>query len=913
MTPFRRRLLVRTAAMGVGLTVLVIALDSAGALHVLERWLYDRRARDCQFFTPAPTDRLVHVDIDDVALKEVGNWPWPRDKLADIVDEARLAGASAMAMDILFDSPQPEHDEQFAAALRRFGKVVMPVSLKLARDSNSASPRPDLVKLLKGDLEMPRDGLPPEWAGAAAPSEDEFIIARREALSQRLAKELSHGRPSVEALRLRLLPHSGEPDANSSLAREFEDQYRLNEALAKMARLTYPASNNNPPLLDVTDENTTLVPAIADASLHGGYADYFRFEGDTVRSIPLWVNYRGRRLPQVDLALACAMLGVDPGSLLVGDDDIAIATPQGKTIIPTHSIESPGGGRVGGFFDIPWFGNRDWRTMYDFPRHRETRQHVPITLLWSLADSRKTIAHNNAQASEALKCFAEMGVTAAKNLLRAAPALDDVDARAAPMQEVLREAESLMGPAPGPPAMSTPMTEDEKALRRAYSALSHADRQNRRFAEKAAAMRAMLGGKALLIGWTATGMVDERPTSLHDTCPGVVIHGVVVNAIVTGHFWRKAPAWVTWLIIAAVGLFTIAIVASLPPWRALFCTLLLMSVYFVLNGIVLFDYGHTIVGAAGPLIVCGLSWSLLTLMRFVVERKERARITRRFRSYVDPSLVNYVLEHPEQTRFAGESREMTMAFSDLVGFTTLTEKLGEDTVPLLAEYLSLMVPPIRAHCGYVAKFMGDGIFFFFGAPTSELAHAAHAVAAVIAMRVALDGLNVSLGQRGLPQLGMRVGVSTGRVIIGDAGPADCSDYTALGDSVNFAARLETANKPLGTLTLVSARTVELLNGSFLVRPIANLRVVGKTQGVEVYEPLCRAEEATPELRKLAECTETMVRAYQRGEFAACLAAIDELEQWRGASKLNTLYRKLANDNLSNPPKEFDGQVVLDSK
>jgi adenylate cyclase len=300
----------------------------------------------------------------------------------------------------------------------------------------------------------------------------------------------------------------------------------------------------------------------------------------------------------------------------------------------------------------------------------------------------------------------------------------------------------------------------------------------------------------------------------------------------------------------------------------------------------------------------------------ISERRERARITSRFSNYVDPALVNWMVKHPEQTTFDGVTREMSMVFSDLVGFTTLTEKLGEKAIPLLREYMGMMIPAIREYGGLIGCLMGDGIYCFFGgAPEPDPDHAMHAVQSVYMMQAKLAELNESFKERGLPTLGMRVGVTTGHVIVGDGGcPPVRSDYTALGDAVNLAARLESANKPLGTDSLITDRTAELLNGAYIMRPVAKLRVKGKEEAVAVFEPLCPADAITPEIRRIVECTESMVSAYQRAEFNACVAAADSLDrEITKSKKLAHLYRDLAQQYLLKPPDEFDGTVTLTEK
>jgi adenylate cyclase len=168
---------------------------------------------------------------------------------------------------------------------------------------------------------------------------------------------------------------------------------------------------------------------------------------------------------------------------------------------------------------------------------------------------------------------------------------------------------------------------------------------------------------------------------------------------------------------------------------------------------------------------------------------------------------------------------------------------------------------------------------------------------------------------GFPKLVMRAGVSTGVMVVGDAGTDEASDYTVLGDTVNLGARLETANKAMGTRILLSDRTVELIPAElFLVRPIARLRVVGRMRPVMAYEPLAFTKDATPAQVRYAELTRAMVDCFFRADFAGCIAAEQNLEAAMGPSKLGTLYRELCLKYLANGPgASFSGEIVLAEK
>ena len=182
---------------------------------------------------------------------------------------------------------------------------------------------------------------------------------------------------------------------------------------------------------------------------------------------------------------------------------------------------------------------------------------------------------------------------------------------------------------------------------------------------------------------------------------------------------------------------------------------MLLSGYVLANGVLLFDYHNLLVGAAGPLVVGALVWGGLTLTNFIAEARERARIRKRFVSYIDPAIVNYYEEHPDVDGAAGQRREMTVVFTDLAGFTTISEKLGESTVNLLNEFFGKMVPVVRANSGVVNKFLGDGLMFFYNAPSDNPNHAADAVQTVLEMRKVLMAFNLVIKERGLPPVGMR--------------------------------------------------------------------------------------------------------------------------------------------------------------
>jgi class 3 adenylate cyclase/CHASE2 domain-containing sensor protein len=998
MNRSERRLLVDTSILGLALTFLVTFLDFSGMLSAPERFFYDFRARHFQHYTPPPTTQLVHIDIDDKSLSEMGHWPWPRSRLAEIVDEIRIGGAKTMVLDVILSEPSPyEIDEEkiaearklakmqvatrpastpatvpvsapatspatqvasttlpsvkrptttavdeqqvvqvrtvnndvlLAKSLERFGRAVVPVSLQL-----NAPPNKDRIYLAMVDEMAITPWEPPELmnrlrARNFKEAETEwnvstkYVFARDDGMFARIERECGDKLLSMEELRGRILPGLDTQIGGSVQLRLLREQYNRFQAVRSLRRFATKITPQFGRLIDTREELATL-HILTDAGWTTGFFDFVRPVDGTVRFIPMLADHQGYAFPQLGLALACAMLDVSPKDLIVTRQSITIPCKPKPIVIPVHTQETFRGS-YDMFIDIPWFGppvDSGWQRMYDWPKHEKTTQHVGIHFIWEACETRHRIAANNRTADRALKFWAkELGEKDFAAVADEASWRDVTDPES--RIEAIRACFKTMtdvGLLPDFDAFKEEEQkyETEKEMVRAYKALKLILKENPehkiKLAERRAEIREFVNGKAALVGWIAVGAIaDVIPTSLHSQCPGVVAHGVIFNAIMTRDLWRRPPYWVTLLITALMGVLVTAIVSILPPWRALAATAALAGGYFAFNASYLFDNHNLIVGVAGPVTVALVVWAGGTLARFILEAGLRAAVTRSFSMRVDPQLVKYVLER--DAKVDGQVKELTVVFTDLAGFTSLSEQLKEETVPLLNEYMALMVPVIRRHKGYLNKFLGDGIMYFFGAPYENPNHAFDGVMSVLEMQEVMVVFNKSLTARGLPNMAVRAGISAGNMVVGDAGAEDTHDYTVLGDAVNLGARLEPANKVFGTQILMNARARELCGDRILFRPIGRIQVMGKREGVMTYEPLAPAEKATDRQRELADLTSEVVIAFMNANFEGCLAAVARMEAAFGASKLASLYRRISEEYLrEGTPAGFDGQIVLSEK
>lgn len=971
MTRIRKKVLTQTLLLGIIVTFLVVIVDSLGVLRPLDRFFYDRRARNFQFFTPNPTDKIVHANIDDETLQLIGPWPWDRDLFAEILTELRQNGAKTVAMDIIFLEPQnriwrpksragadqtrtsgadagpaeiPAQDvlaiDRDAVLAREFSRQKEPVLGVLA----DPAPIPTtsylaIYAMLYKDLELSLEEVVARMRGLdnpekARPTSDDvtrYLAARKFAMRDRILS-LKREKPDItrEQASALLLPRSP-ATINSPVRRVFAEQFNHATSISQMfERLPrVPTTGEHSPFFMSDIDYPPITPFTAECKNFGSITSTPDSDG-VVRRIPLWTRYKDRLFPQLGLAAALSMMDVNIKDVRFKRDGFIIPLPDGtERFVPTREnsdLKVQGGRSPGYFLDVPWFGATDnYLTMYD-PKHERPIQQISVSKIWKLFQIENRIRANNATADEAASLLLDAedpNALADFNAARTKAPADDSEVRK-PFVKRAIEIASAGGYLRPPKVATTDAEKQEETFVVAAHALEAVLRNMDPFTQEANQLRTQLrneiDGKTVLVGWTASAVIaDFVPTSLHGKAPGQTVHGVVFNSVATGFFWRRAPDWLTALAAVLVGLFATLCVASLPAVPSMLASIGLLVLYVVANCLVLFDYGKFLLGVSGPVVVIAAVWSVGTVFRFLIETRELKRITESFQNRVDPALVQYVIENPEKVELSGERRELSVVFTDLAGFTTLSEQLEAGaTVAMLNKYMGMMVPIIRGNNGYVNKFLGDGIMFFFGAPREDVLHAIHAVVTVIQMQKVLVEFNRELIAQGLPTLEMRVGISTGYMTVGDAGSIETEsrsfDYTVLGDSVNLGARLESANKATGSLMLMTDRTAELMGDSVLARPIGRLVVKGKTKGVMVYEPLAMRDEATPEMFKLAETTQKVVETYQAGQFELCLKAIDEMDAAVGHTKTAELYRTLCVKYLKEPPPmPFDGCITLSEK
>ena len=340
--------------------------------------------------------------------------------------------------------------------------------------------------------------------------------------------------------------------------------------------------------------------------------------------------------------------------------------------------------------------------------------------------------------------------------------------------------------------------------------------------------------KVVMVGTTAPALHDVFSNPFGDQMPGAQVHAAVADDILSGRTLREAP-WSSSAALTAGCALALAFAAVyLGPWVS---TALALAGAAGVGAAVTAAFGRGLwLAMVEPIMAVALAAFAGVTYQYVVEGREKRRVKRLFSRYVSPDIYAQLLRDPGVARLGGERRTMSVLFSDIRGFTSVSER-GEPEAILaqLNEYFSRMVPIVFAHQGTLDKFVGDMIMALFGAPVEDDRHADHAVRAATAMVRELEALNAEWRRAGRPTLDIGIGINSGEMVAGNVGSESIMSYTVIGDQVNLGARLESLNKEYGSRILVSEATRALLKDPFDLRALGRVTVKGKTRAVDIYE------------------------------------------------------------------------------
>jgi len=434
------------------------------------------------------------------------------------------------------------------------------------------------------------------------------------------------------------------------------------------------------------------------------------------------------------------------------------------------------------------------------------------------------------------------------------------------------------------------------------------------FADRIPADR--LKGRIVLMGTTAPGLKDLRSTPVGTTYPGVEIHANLISGILDGSI-KYRPAYVLGADVVLLTIFGLTMVLLLPmlsPFRALVVSAAVLLLMIAVN-MAFWHVFNMVLPLAAGLLLAAILYAMNMSWGYFVESRSKRQLTGLFGQYVPPELVEEMSRDPENYSMAGRKAELTVLFSDVRGFTTISEGLQPDELAtLMNEYLGAMTMVIRGHRGTLDKYIGDAIMAFWGAPVADAEHAKRAVVAALDMQARLPELNKSLAAKGWPELKIGVGVNSGTMTVGDMGSTVRQSYTVMGDAVNLGSRLEGITKQYGVGIIVGESTRELVKKDFVFRELDRVRVKGKAEPVGIYEPVgLEGSVGKEDLEEIKLWNQTL-RAYRTQDWDQAELLLLNLTRIHPRYLYDEVYAKRIAHYRKEPPGDgWDGVTTFETK
>lgn len=428
--------------------------------------------------------------------------------------------------------------------------------------------------------------------------------------------------------------------------------------------------------------------------------------------------------------------------------------------------------------------------------------------------------------------------------------------------------------------------------------------------------RANLEGRIVLVGATAAGAHDIHTSPYGPLYPGVEIHANVMENILQGDYLLR-PDWLLLLDLMVV-IISGLILGIMAQFFAAYATAVFVVVgtlgYLAADWFMFTQKGvwiHTVFPVISQIFV----YSGITLYRFIFEEREKRFIKGAFGQFLSPKVVQQLVDDPSLLKLGGERKVLTAFFSDVAGFSKISESLSPDQlVELLNNYLTEMTDILMAHDGTVDKFEGDAIISFFGAPIYFEDHARRCCFAALDMQKRLSELRTQWKKEGKHELHMRIGLNTGPMVVGNMGSKNRMDYTMMGDSVNLAARLEGANKQYRTFTMISEDTYEQAREHIEVRELDSIRVVGKNQPVKIFELLGRKGEIDDKIREIRSLFQAGLDHYKKRQWEEGITCFENILNKYDDDGPSLIYFERCITFQNYPPEDdWDGVFALSAK
>jgi len=906
----------RNILFGLAASVLFSILFLAGVFEPLEWRLYD-------FFLAFRINRpridsAVFLDVDDNAIAYNGTYPWPRSVPADGLLRLKEHGARAAIFDIEYIDRGPQGVDSLylnqglsSDFIRTFSGINSATQDILSSLSAGRISRSDInyyANELSGYISAEQNSLYAKAQGVARDND------------QYLAQALALLGRSWSTLNLQKTPLNDEEQASRRPIAE--------------ERFAYPVDASADAHRGGTDTTADILPALPRFVMAAKGAGFTNVEVDNDgvrRRIYLAQNVHDHWYLQLAFAPLIDYLGRPP----------IVLEKKKLTVKQAHM---PGG--VTKDIVIPL--DQKGRMMLDWPKtdYTDTLDHISFADFSILDDIEAELEqYTHALGSRDILFFAQFDPSLSRvpiilgnmeelfDAVRLAKthALENCsDESFAAFLDYRGQAYSLLGELLGLDAESkvqalVPLLTanypesageiEEEAEYIAYL-VNTLSVDLKSWNERSADIDKKVRDKFCILGRTDTGTTDYGANPFFGKYVNVGTHGIVLDTILSESFIIPLNSlWQVVIMLILVPLFSLASARLAPVIRA--AAGFGVTALIIVVSILVFRYFGVFWGPLAAVFAMLTAVIVREIFSYAGSEKEKQFIRSAFSTYVSGDVVNEIIADPSRLQLGGAKRHMTAIFTDVRGFSTISEKLDpEDLVSLLNRYLSAMSDVVLAEKGTIDKFEGDAIIAFFGAPLELSDHALRACVSAITMKRIEAELNKTILENNLSPspLLTRIGINTGNMVAGNMGTDNKMNYTIMGNAVNLAARLEGVNKQYGTWILASEDTVRETGNSLLTRKLDRVRVVGINEPVRLHELVDIAENATPQQRKLVEVFHEALGCYERREWKQAADGFKEAMALHADDPPSKKYYDRSLHNLKEPPPDtWDGVYNLTEK
>jgi len=424
-----------------------------------------------------------------------------------------------------------------------------------------------------------------------------------------------------------------------------------------------------------------------------------------------------------------------------------------------------------------------------------------------------------------------------------------------------------------------------------------------------------LDDRIVLIGTSAQGLLDLRATPVQNAFPGVEVHANIISGILDNRI-MESPYYVLgaeFTLLLVIGLLLAIFLPASSPQMAVILTTGILLISIGLNFVV-WQYMHLVIPIASGLVMMLLMFLLNMSYGFFIEQRGKRQIEGLFGQYVPPELVDEMSEDPTHYSLDAEVRELTVLFTDIRGFTTISESMDAQSLSeLLNEFLTPMTRIIQKSRGTIDKYMGDAIMAFWGAPIKEPEHARLALDAAMEMLQALPVMNEQFSAKGWPQVRIGIGLNTGKMRVGDMGSEFRKAYTVMGDAVNLGSRLEGLTKNYG-VSLIVSETTRAGVPEYAYRELDRVKVKGKDEPVAIYEPIGLKSDITKDQKDELKLYAQALGQYRKQEWDLAEMQFVNLQQQHPDRMLYSLYISRIQQFRQHPPGvDWDGVFTHTTK